>query len=225
MTFTKERIIEELKASTQNASGMFEINEDTICALMELLESRADAEPVAYRDRKECNGIRFADGFDYGKLADGAPLYTAPPAPVVVPDDVSGPLAHAYKELTPTFMHNHIDGFERYGIYPDGSAGIQAMRIALDGITRRAAMLQGKAEPVSQPYTLRVWIPCIERMPAKGQEVLCTDQFENYETALYDTGYIPGPPFFATTAGEFHPTHWMPLPAPPLSREKISSYL
>ncbi|VAF12948.1 Eaa prophage protein [Enterobacter hormaechei] len=60
-----------------------------------------------------------------------------------VPDDVSGPLAHAYKELTPTFMRNHIDVFERYGIYPDGSAGIQAMRIALDGMNRRAAMLQG----------------------------------------------------------------------------------
>ncbi|EMJ5882104.1 hypothetical protein RVX78_002108 [Enterobacter cloacae] len=68
---------------------------------------------------------------------------TAPPAPVSVPDDVSGPLAHAYKELTPTSMRNHIDVFERYGIYPDGSAGIQAMRIALDGMTRRAAMLQG----------------------------------------------------------------------------------
>lgn len=35
--FTKERIIEELKASTQNASGMFEISEDTICALMSML--------------------------------------------------------------------------------------------------------------------------------------------------------------------------------------------
>lgn len=67
----------------------------------------------------------------------------AEPAPASVPDDVSGPLAHAYKELTPTFMRNHIDVFERYGIYPDGSAGIQAMRIALDGMNRRAAMLQG----------------------------------------------------------------------------------
>ena len=37
MTFTKERIIEELKSSTQNASGMFEISEDTICNLMSLL--------------------------------------------------------------------------------------------------------------------------------------------------------------------------------------------
>ncbi|HGH4648773.1 hypothetical protein [Enterobacter cloacae] len=67
----------------------------------------------------------------------------AQPTAVSVPGDVSGPLAHAYKELTPTFMRNHIDVFERYGIYPDGSAGIQAMRIALDGMNRRAAMLQG----------------------------------------------------------------------------------
>lgn len=62
----------------------------------------------------------------------------------VAPDDVSGPLAHAYKELTPTFMRNHIEVFERFGIYPDGSAGIQAMRIALNGMNRRAAMLQGE---------------------------------------------------------------------------------
>lgn len=39
--FTKERIIEELKASTQNASGMFEISEDTICALMSMLNNAA----------------------------------------------------------------------------------------------------------------------------------------------------------------------------------------
>lgn len=64
------------------------------------------------------------------------------------------------------------------------------------------------------------WVACSERMPKKGEEVLCTDQFENYETALYDTGYIPGPPFFATTAGEFHPTHWMPLPAAPQQEAK-----
>ncbi|HHT1110023.1 TPA: hypothetical protein ACTY5A_001072 [Klebsiella aerogenes] len=71
----------------------------------------------------------------------------AQPAPVVL-EDVSGPLAHAYKELTPTFMRNHIAVFERYGIAPSDSATvIQALRIALDGIERRAAMLQ--AEPVT----------------------------------------------------------------------------
>lgn len=43
--FTKERIIEELKASTQNASGMFEISDDTICALMSMLTNAAPQLP------------------------------------------------------------------------------------------------------------------------------------------------------------------------------------
>lgn len=34
---TKEQLIEDLKASTQNSSGMFEIGEDTICNLMSML--------------------------------------------------------------------------------------------------------------------------------------------------------------------------------------------
>ena len=77
---------------------------------------------------------------DLGQWMPGYVLLSVdPPAPVSVPDNVSGPLAHAYKELTPTFMRNHIDVFERYGIYPDGSAGIQAMRIALDSMNRRHA--------------------------------------------------------------------------------------
>ena len=43
--FTKERIIEELKSSTQNASGMFEISDDTICALMSMLTNAAPQLP------------------------------------------------------------------------------------------------------------------------------------------------------------------------------------
>jgi len=43
--FTKERLIEELKSSTQNASGMFEISEDTICALMSMLTYAAPQLP------------------------------------------------------------------------------------------------------------------------------------------------------------------------------------
>ncbi|EHB7665299.1 DUF551 domain-containing protein [Escherichia coli] len=86
----------------------------------------------------------------------------------------------------------------------------------------RTAMLQsfGNSEQLSSPVIPEGWVACSDRMPKKGEEVLCTDQFENYETALYDTGYIPGPPFFATTAGEFHPTHWMPLPAAPQQEVK-----
>lgn len=55
MTFTKEHIIEELKASTQNASGMFEISEDTICNLMSLLTAPPApvSVPSGYSDFEE----------------------------------------------------------------------------------------------------------------------------------------------------------------------------
>ena len=45
ITITKEQLIEDLKASEQNASGMFEIGEDTICALMSMLTSAAPQLP------------------------------------------------------------------------------------------------------------------------------------------------------------------------------------
>ncbi|EOC8685915.1 TPA: hypothetical protein ACTYJI_004873, partial [Enterobacter roggenkampii] len=130
----------------------------------------ANAEPVAWvwSHRKHPSEVTLVRPED-DERAEGAhwsgwncqALYAAPPASVSVPDNVSGPLAHAYKELTPTFMRNHIGVFERYGIYPDGSAGIQAMRIALDGMNRRADMLQG-AEPVTTTYKLPANTPCKE---------------------------------------------------------------
>ncbi|RAM42236.1 hypothetical protein DOZ52_13390 [Enterobacter hormaechei] len=159
--FTKEQLIEKLKHRISVASGF----PDSEKAQMDLelariaLAAQAAGPVYQWRERYEdsdlwddCNKEQY-EGFAKRPDVETRILYTAPPEPVSVPDDVSGPLAHAYKELTPTFMRNHIDVFERYGIYPDGSAGIQAMRIALDGMNRRAAMLQG-AEPVSQPYML-----------------------------------------------------------------------
>ncbi|VAF98107.1 Uncharacterised protein [Enterobacter hormaechei] len=127
------------------------------------------------------------------------------PAPVSVPDDVSGPLAHAYKELTPTFMRNHIDVFERYGIYPDGSAGIQAMRIALDGMTRRAAMLQG-AKPVTTAYKLpfEQWLS--QQTGTIDVECGCvmTEVFFHWLRVAYEAGNSP-----------VIPDGWVILPAEP----------
>ena len=152
-TFTTEQLLararEKVKSlefavtQTAFADSRAELKEELELARIALasLEADGDPEPVAF-----INGawtlVYYRPPKELG-LKIGDKLFTAPPAPVAVPDDVSGPLAHAYKELTPTFMRNHIDVFERYGIYPDGSAGIQAMRIALDGMNRRAAMLQG----------------------------------------------------------------------------------
>ena len=167
MTLTKEwllRAIAELEEERDATPGA--VNEDATMALaamkLALASLEAKSKPrqpelshVIYHFRDWNEGFpveRFkADYVISWMLANYPP---AQPAAVSVPDDVSGPLAHAYKELTPTFMRNHIDVFERYGIYPDGSAGIQAMRIALDGMNRRAAMLQG-AENAESPTTIQ----------------------------------------------------------------------
>lgn len=167
MTSTKEwlqQTIAELEEERDAVPGV--VNEDAAMALaaMKLALASLEAEPDYYvvvtsvgvwqsfcKTKAEAEFIvskPFNPGYSILEI------YTAPPAPASVPDDVSGPLAHAYKELTPTFMRNHIDVFERYGIYPDGSAGIQAMRIALDGMNRRAAMLQG-AENAESPTTMQ----------------------------------------------------------------------
>lgn len=153
-TLTKEwllKTISELEEERNAVPGVINVDAAMALAAMKLALASLEAQDkipelrqVIYHFRDWNEGFpieRFkADYVISWMLANYPP---AQPAAVSVPDDVSGPLAHAYKELTPTFMRNHIDVFERYGIYPDGSAGIQAMRIALDGMNRRAAMLQG----------------------------------------------------------------------------------
>ncbi|EIB9278653.1 DUF551 domain-containing protein [Escherichia coli] len=113
-----------------------------------------EAEPVAYIFKHPAGKLFWALTDESNKeQADVIPVYAAAPASVV-PDDASGSLAYAYKELTPEIMRGHIAVFERYGIAPnDSSTTIQALRIALDGIERSDAMLHG-AEPVSQTYKL-----------------------------------------------------------------------
>ncbi|HAH5441611.1 TPA: DUF551 domain-containing protein [Escherichia coli] len=113
-----------------------------------------EADPVAYIFKHPAGKLFWALTDESNKeQADVIPVYAAAPASVV-PDDASGSLAYAYKELTPEIMRGHIAVFERYGIAPNDSiTTIQALRIALDGIERSAAMLHG-AEPVSQTYKL-----------------------------------------------------------------------
>ena len=66
ITITKEQLIEDLKASEQNASGMFEIGEDTICALMSMLTSAAPQLPHAVVP-DEIQKLKDGRGFKYVK--------------------------------------------------------------------------------------------------------------------------------------------------------------
>ncbi|HAJ7849038.1 TPA: DUF551 domain-containing protein [Escherichia coli] len=191
-----------------------------------------EAEPVAYIFKHPAGKLFWALTDESNKeQADVIPVYAAAPASVV-PDNASEPLAYAYKELTPEIMRNHLAVFERYGIAPnDSSTTIQALRIALDGIERSAAMLHG-AEPVSQTYKLNElsgnspvtpggWISCSDRMPEDTKMLLAFSQgeivaaywnwvvnpidYKKYRAFTYLSGNILD-----------DVTHWMPLPEPPL---------
>lgn len=199
-----------------NERGGVGITRDEGDMLARIVLASLQAEPVALRDeRSGSGGISKKTGFN--DLPHGTPLYTAPPAPVSVPDDVSGPLAHAYKELTPTFMRNHIGVFERYGIYPDGSAGIQAMRIALDGMNRRAAMLQsfGNSEQHNSPVIPEGWVACSERMP-EGMTDVHISNGHDVGQGWWDGDTWQTQHDYYSVPGDV--THWMPLPTAPRQR-------
>lgn len=124
------------------------------------MASELKADPVAYIFKHPAGKLFWALTDESNKeQADVIPVYAAAPVSVM-PDNASEPLAYAYKELTPEIMRNHLAVFERYGVAPnDSSTTIHALRIALDGIERSAAMLQG-SQPVSQTYKLPVNTPC-----------------------------------------------------------------
>ncbi|HFD2795217.1 TPA: DUF551 domain-containing protein, partial [Escherichia coli] len=158
--------------------------------------------------------------------ADVIPVYAAAPASVV-PDEASGSLAYAYKELTPEIMRGHIAVFERYGIAPNDSiTTIQALRIALDGIERSDAMLHG-AKPVSQTYKLNKlsgnspvtpdgWISCSERMPNDAQWCV-VDAADGYYVQCWSEGQ--GWLGDDISLRDCDVIRWMPLPEPPRLKE------
>lgn len=154
-TITKERIELFIKSPLENGLTRGEQMELARIALASL-----EAEPVAYIFKHPAGKLFWALTDESNKdQSDVIPVYAAAPASVV-PDNASEPLAYAYKELTPEIMRNHLAVFERYGIAPnDSSTTIQALRIALDGIERSGAMLQG-SQPVSQTYKFPVNTPC-----------------------------------------------------------------
>lgn len=144
-----------------------------------------------------------------------------------MPDEASGSLAYAYKELTPEIMRGHIAVFERYGIAPNDSiTTIQALRIALDGIERSDAMLHG-AKPVSQTYKLNKlsgnspvtpdgWISCSERMPNDAQWCV-VDAADGYYVQCWSEGQ--GWLGDDISLRDCDVIRWMPLPEPPRLKE------
>lgn len=152
-------LIEALESAqqenTDGVAGMAESYETTISMLRSRiaeLESRADAEPYGYVHKaayEQCGSSGLSN--DHEGLAgspDHIPLYTLPqPAPVVVPDERSAFEVFMAKRFGDIVDRRRVkNGDQEYMAWD--------MTVAWVVWSGRAAMLQGKAEPVSQPYTL-----------------------------------------------------------------------
>lgn len=116
------------------------------------------------------------------------PLYTAPPAPVVPPEQ-------HWEEL----CRQH----------PDMSIGDAIIRAAWWNHCRAAMLRTGNS-----PATPDGWIPVSERMPEGSEEVLCTKEFDGPGDWRKKVGYwLAGK--WTVYGASWTPTHWMPLPAAP----------
>lgn len=214
MTLTKEwllKTIAELEEERDATPGA--VNEDAAMALEAMKRALASlmADPVAWTDEQE---LRDVEKYGCGYLFTANPitpnadphrvikLYTVPPAPVFVPDELTR------EEYKRRFMED--DDFD-----DTFRAGWK---------THHAAMLQG-AEHVSNRDELPDgWVACSERMPGIGTEIFyfCQDD------GLRDCGIVSSSNFSGKGDAELYVhaegydlrfgvdiSHWMPLPASP----------
>ncbi|HGX4258492.1 TPA: DUF551 domain-containing protein [Escherichia coli] len=163
-----------------------------------------EAEPVAYIFKHPAGKLFWALTDESNKeQSDVIPVYAAPPVPVV-PEEKPMP-----------------NPLKMYAV--DAVAAIAEVR---GWNSCRDAMLHG-AEPVSQTYKLNElsgnspvtpdgWISCSDRMPNEEDVlVYCSDTKEKMVgfhkgKGLFQFFYMNG------VEGVCEPSHWMPLPEPPL---------
>ncbi|MEI9871334.1 hypothetical protein V5028_24025, partial [Enterobacter hormaechei] len=128
-----------------------------------------EAEPVALRDeRSGSGGISKKPGFN--DLQHGTPLYTAPPAPVSVPDERYQHLSELYhaQEKRLFKLAQRIKGasFDKYAYSP--SQAIDVLESAIFGEREdecRAAILHGADRPQNEPQNIPENIPATQFEP------------------------------------------------------------
>lgn len=184
--FTKERIIEEMKASTQNTSGMFEISEDTICALMSMLAS--PPAPVSVPAAMEIDDD-FDSAFEHGK-AVGWNAYRA----AMLQDE---PVSNS-DELPLDYLQGHKDGLEWAAQLAEANHPQTGDWLYDDPIDLARAIRKGPDMPTVQGGNSQVtpdgWISCSEQMPSAWEQVLAyrPDAPESNDPLIKMATYVGG---------------------------------
>nr|WP_286192672.1 DUF551 domain-containing protein [Escherichia ruysiae] len=153
-----------------------------------------EADPVAYIFKHPAGKLFWALTDESNKeQSDVIPVYAAPPVPVV-PEEKPMP-----------------NPLKMYAV--DAVAAIAEVR---GWNACRAAMLQSQGNCIKDG-----WISCSERMPDSKTAVLVAREFDRKgDWRMKWATYIPGHPDandgWIIPGASWKPSHWMPLPEPPL---------
>ncbi|EFI1536669.1 DUF551 domain-containing protein [Escherichia coli] len=205
---------------------MFEISEDTICALMSML---ADKPSPAYvpDEIPEPDTARmfFTDAVVAIAKVQG---WNACRAAMLQAEPVSNS-----DELPLDYLQGHKDGLEWAAQQAEANHPQTGDWLYDDPIDLARAIRKGPDMPTVQggnsPVTPDGWISCSERMPEMGERqcyVLAADFKNNYppnipntQVGVYGDWFNDGNPTWDDGDGEDlylkEVTHWMPLPEPP----------
>ncbi|EPZ5121353.1 MULTISPECIES: DUF551 domain-containing protein [Enterobacter cloacae complex] len=197
-----QKTIAELEEERDAVPGV--VNEDAAMALaaMKLALSTLEAEPVAYIFKHPAGRLFWSltDESNKGQ-SDVMPVYTAQPAPVFVPDELTR------EEYDAVMDDDDFDDTFRGGWK-----------------AHRAAMLKG-AEHVSNRDELPDgWVACSERMPEDEQQVITHNIFGYRHISFFDEhsghffDHLDGRPIDCVE--HILVSHWMPLPAAPQQEVK-----
>ena len=225
MTLTKEwllRAIAELEEERDATPGA--VNEDAAMSLaaMNLALASLEAEPVAFRLKLKPPSTIGSEHWDYTdhRQPDAFELescvierlYTAPPAPVSVPEPIK---------------RNDADGWWMYKGRRVGGGCAEWYNLALDDC--RAAVLQGADG--NSPVIPDGWVACSERMP--GRDYVLAGDFSgkqypanmpNIQIGIYADWFDDGCPCWDDGDGnDLHlkqVTHWTQIPAAPQQEVK-----
>ncbi|WP_105611896.1 DUF551 domain-containing protein [Cronobacter malonaticus] len=174
--------------------------------LLALRKERERAEPVAYMVGGHY--LMHANDPKVDNYSSAVPLYTAPPATDKV----------AKTAVCPKCGNTGLadsGGVQPWGepILIDCDCRYASTTHETDTTSQQFESLAGKA--------VGGWIPCSERMPEDGEEVLmrisCNDHF-NIESGKYKGDGLWLGCWFSTYGKKGSPyqvTHWMPIPAAP----------
>ena len=201
--FTKEQLIEDLKASTQNASGMFEISEDTICALMSMLTSTAPQLPQPAVFVPSIKPDWMNNEFNAGWNSCRAAMLQG-----------AEPVSNR-DELPLDYLQGHKDGLEWAAQLAEANHPQTGDWLYDDPIALASAIRKGPDMPEADgnsPVIQDGWVACSERMP-EGMTDVHISNGHDVGQGWWDGDTWQTQHDYYSVPGDV--THWMLLPAAP----------